>query len=109
MRKNTAMMSHDKSEYDFGFVTVKLMKYLGLVKATAKGADIPKNVQLTSLNFSWVSVFSRLPSIRFAVSQRGSRRRLAVNPRPRYNSALPAHCDLQPHPAASSSRRPKSP
>ena len=59
MRKNTAMMSHDKSEYDFGFVTVKLMKYLGLVKATAKGADIPKDVQLTSLNFSWVSVSSR--------------------------------------------------
>lgn len=59
MRKNTAMMSHDKSEYDFGFATVKLMKYLGLVKATAKGADIPKDVQLASLNFSWVSVSSR--------------------------------------------------
>jgi hypothetical protein len=27
------------------------MKYLGLVKATAKGADIPKDVPLTSLNF----------------------------------------------------------
>jgi fatty-acid desaturase len=44
-------LSHDKSEYDFGLVTVKIMKYFGLVKATAKGADIPKDVALTSLNF----------------------------------------------------------
>ena len=44
-------LSHDKSEYDFGLVTVKMMKYFGLVKATTKGADIPKDVPLTSLNF----------------------------------------------------------
>ena len=44
-------LSHDKSEYDFGFATVKMMKYFGLVKATAKGADIPKDIPLDALNF----------------------------------------------------------
>jgi stearoyl-CoA desaturase (delta-9 desaturase) len=43
-------LSHDQSEYDFGFVTVKAMKYFGLVKATAKGADIPNGVSLGALN-----------------------------------------------------------
>ena len=33
-------LSHDKSEYDFGFVTVKVMKVLGLVKATATGQEV---------------------------------------------------------------------
>jgi fatty-acid desaturase len=44
-------LSHHKSEYDFGFITVKLMKSLGLVKATARGEDIPKDVPLEALNF----------------------------------------------------------
>jgi stearoyl-CoA desaturase (delta-9 desaturase) len=44
-------LSHDKSEYDFGFVTVKFMKYLGLVKATARGAELPKDVPLGALDF----------------------------------------------------------
>ena len=44
-------LSHDESEYDFGFVTVKVMKSLGLVKATARGAEMPKDVPLSSLNF----------------------------------------------------------
>ncbi|MGH8616298.1 MAG: fatty acid desaturase [Burkholderiales bacterium] len=44
-------LSHDQSEYDFGFVTVKTMKSLGLVNATAKGTEIPADVRLTSLNF----------------------------------------------------------
>jgi stearoyl-CoA desaturase (delta-9 desaturase) len=44
-------LSHDESEYDFGFLTVKLMKYLGLVKATAKGAELPKDVPLDALGF----------------------------------------------------------
>src|SRR5246127_839868 len=30
-------LSHDESEYDFGFMTVKAMKALGLVKASVKG------------------------------------------------------------------------
>jgi len=44
-------LSHQESEYDFGFLTVKAMKALGLVKVTDKGARIPKEVPLTSLNF----------------------------------------------------------
>jgi hypothetical protein len=44
-------LSHDKSEYDFGFITVKAMKYLGLVKATRTGAEIPKDVPLEALAF----------------------------------------------------------
>jgi fatty-acid desaturase len=44
-------LSHDESEYDFGFTTVKIMKALGLVEATRQGADIPKEIPLKSLNF----------------------------------------------------------
>jgi fatty-acid desaturase len=44
-------LSHDNSEYDFGFITVRLMKYLGLVKATVKGAELPKDVTLDALGF----------------------------------------------------------
>src|SRR6266436_437925 len=44
-------LSHDKSEYDFGFVTVKVMKYFGLVKATRTGEEVPKGVPLGALDF----------------------------------------------------------
>lgn len=44
-------LSHDESEYDFGYLTVKAMKRLGLVKATAKGLIIPKDVALAALDF----------------------------------------------------------
>lgn len=44
-------LSHDDSEYDFGFATVKLMKSMGLVEATPKGADIPKDIPLAALGF----------------------------------------------------------
>ena len=44
-------LSHDKSEYDFGFITVKIMKTLGLVKATRKGAELPNDVPLAALEF----------------------------------------------------------
>jgi fatty-acid desaturase len=44
-------LSHDKAEYDFGFLTVRFMKYLGLVKATTKGAELPKDVPLDALGF----------------------------------------------------------
>lgn len=44
-------LSHDKSEYDFGFVTVKLMKSLRLVAATDKGAEIPHDIPLGALDF----------------------------------------------------------
>jgi fatty-acid desaturase len=44
-------LSHDESEYDFGFLTVKIMKSLGLVKATTRGEELPKDVPLGALNF----------------------------------------------------------
>ena len=44
-------LSHEDSEYDFGFLTVKAMKSLGLVKATTKGAQLPNDVPLEALGF----------------------------------------------------------
>ncbi len=44
-------LSHTNDEYDFGFITVKGMKRLGLVKATATGMQIPKEVSLTAVGF----------------------------------------------------------
>jgi stearoyl-CoA desaturase (delta-9 desaturase) len=44
-------LSHDESEYDFGFLAIKAMKRLGLVRATRTGAELPKDVALASLNF----------------------------------------------------------
>ena len=44
-------LSHHESEYDFGFMAVKAMKALGLVRATRNGAELPKGVPLASLNF----------------------------------------------------------
>jgi hypothetical protein len=39
------------TEYDFGFMTVKAMRALGLVKASRTGVEIPGEVPLASLNF----------------------------------------------------------
>jgi hypothetical protein len=44
-------LSHEDSEYDLGFMIVKIMKSLRLVKATRRGAELPKDVPLRSLNF----------------------------------------------------------
>ena len=44
-------LSHEESEYDLGFTAVKAMKALGLVRATSRGAELPKEIPLTSLNF----------------------------------------------------------
>jgi stearoyl-CoA desaturase (delta-9 desaturase) len=44
-------LSHAESEYDFGFEIVKVMKALGLVKATTSGAQLPKDNPLAALNF----------------------------------------------------------
>ncbi len=44
-------LSHDDSEFDFGFLTVKLMKSLGLVKATQRGQELPEGIPLTELSF----------------------------------------------------------
>jgi stearoyl-CoA desaturase (delta-9 desaturase) len=44
-------LSHDESEYDFGFMTVRAMKALGLVRASPTGAELPKDNPLASVNF----------------------------------------------------------
>jgi fatty-acid desaturase len=44
-------LSHAESEYDLGFSAVKSMKAVGLVRATNRGAELPEEVPLTSLNF----------------------------------------------------------
>ena len=44
-------LSHDESEYDFGFVIVKLFKALGLVKASQTGERIAPEIPLQKL--SW--------------------------------------------------------
>jgi fatty-acid desaturase len=44
-------LSHDDAEYDFGFVTVRFMKSLGLVRATPKGQEVPGDVPLRALGF----------------------------------------------------------
>ena len=40
-------LSHEEWEYDLGFTVVKAMKALGLVRATGRGATLPKDVPLT--------------------------------------------------------------
>ena len=44
-------LSHADSEYDFGFVAVKAMKAMGLVRATRTGMEIPKDVGLAAVEF----------------------------------------------------------
>lgn len=44
-------LSHDDAEYDFGFMAVKAMRRLGLVKASRTGVEIPGEVPLASLGF----------------------------------------------------------
>ncbi len=44
-------LSHHESEHDFGFLTVKFMKSLGLVRATETGKTVPKDAPLSSLGF----------------------------------------------------------
>jgi stearoyl-CoA desaturase (delta-9 desaturase) len=44
-------LSHRESDFDFGLITVRWMKALGLVRPTAAGATIPKGVPLNDLGF----------------------------------------------------------
>ena len=48
---NFLRTSHDVKEYDFGFLTVRAMKRLGLVKATPIGAKKPEGIPLQELGF----------------------------------------------------------
>ena len=44
-------LSHDTSEYDFGFLTVRMMKAIGLVRASPTGANVPLDLPLRDLGF----------------------------------------------------------
>ncbi len=46
---NFLRTSHDDKEYDFGFMTVRVLKLLGLVKASASGLKKPANIQLQNV------------------------------------------------------------
>lgn len=48
---NFLRTSHDESEYDFGFLTVRAMKSMGLVKATHSGGQLPAGVALKEVGF----------------------------------------------------------
>lgn len=43
--------SHADDEYDFGLMTVRVLKRIGLVKASPSGAQLPDGVQLTQIGF----------------------------------------------------------
>jgi fatty-acid desaturase len=42
-------MSHDREEYDFGLQTVRVMKAMGLVKASATGLKKPNDIPLQEI------------------------------------------------------------
>jgi stearoyl-CoA desaturase (delta-9 desaturase) len=44
-------LSHEEWEYDLGFIAVRIMKSLGLVRATSKGETLPRDVPLTDVGF----------------------------------------------------------
>jgi stearoyl-CoA desaturase (delta-9 desaturase) len=46
---NFLRTSHDDTEYDFGFLTVRLMKTLGLVKPTSSGRQRPEGIALSEI------------------------------------------------------------
>jgi fatty-acid desaturase len=48
---NMLRLSHADDEYDFGFMTIKWMKALGLVEATRLGAYVPADVPIKNLGF----------------------------------------------------------
>lgn len=48
---NFLRTSHNSTEYDFGFFTVRAMKAMGLVKATSSGAQLPTGVALKEVGF----------------------------------------------------------
>jgi len=48
---NFLRTSHDSTEYDFGFLTVRAMKALRLVQATSSGAQMPAGIALKQTGF----------------------------------------------------------
>jgi fatty-acid desaturase len=43
--------SHDEEEYDFGLITVRVMKVLGLVEASSTGGQKPEGISLQTIGF----------------------------------------------------------
>ncbi len=43
--------SHDEKEYDFGFLTVRAMKAIGLVRASSSGIQKPDGIPLSEVGF----------------------------------------------------------
>ena len=48
---NLLRLSHADSEYDFGFITIRWLKALGVVTATPRGEFIPEDVKLSPAGF----------------------------------------------------------
>jgi sn-1 stearoyl-lipid 9-desaturase len=48
---NLLRLSHVKPEYDFGFATIKVLRRLGVVRATTRGLMVPNDVQLSTSPF----------------------------------------------------------
>lgn len=48
---NLLRLSHDPAEYDWGFLTVRALRALGLVRPTRTGAQLPKDFPLKDLGF----------------------------------------------------------
>jgi fatty-acid desaturase len=48
---NFLRTSHDQREYDFGFLTVRAMRVLGLVEASSSGIKKPKEIALQEIGF----------------------------------------------------------
>ena len=44
-----ARTSHDEDEYDFGLLTIRVLKKMGFVKVSQSGARLPEGIQLTGL------------------------------------------------------------
>jgi len=44
-------LTHDASEYDFGLLTLRAMKGLGLVEASPTGSKLPADVPLKEVGF----------------------------------------------------------
>jgi fatty-acid desaturase len=41
--------THDSAEFDFGYITVRIMSALGLVKASKTGAETPSDLALAQV------------------------------------------------------------
>lgn len=57
--------SHDSTEYDFGFLTVRAMKAMPLVKASSSGAQKPEGIAASRSRFLTVRDIKPSPFLRY--------------------------------------------